>query len=106
MLKGVTHCVQRGLTFRHFKVMLGVQLMINVTKNKAYPNAAQIASMIGVPEDGFVTELEELVTGRYLHRMHPTFGPLVHTYKLGAMGGTLMRLVLSNGKLKPGGSID
>lgn len=86
--------------------MLGVQLMLNVTKSKAFPNAAQIGSMIGVEPGDFTKELAELVEGRYLHEMHPTFGPLVHTYKLGAMGGTLMRLVLSNGKLKPGGVID
>ncbi len=105
MLKAVTHCVQKDLTFRHLKVMLGVQLMLNVTKSKTYPNASQIAAMIGVAVGDFKKELNDLVEGRYLHEMHPTFGPLIHTYKLGSMGGILMRQTLSGGKLKPGGTL-
>ncbi len=105
MLKGLSHCVQRGLTLRHLKVLLGVQMMLNITHSKLFPNASQIAGMINVLEADFEPELDYLVEERYLHRIHPNFGPLIYTYKLGAMGGTLMRLILSNGQLKPGGVI-
>lgn len=105
MLHALTHFGRKHLTLRHLKVMMGVELMCKVTNGRAHPRATDVAGLIGVPHTEFESELRDLVEYRYLHELMPTFGPLIMTYKLGSMGGTVMRQMLAAGKLKPGGAL-
>lgn len=104
-LKGLKHFSSNGWTFRHLEVVVGVEEFIRITHSRRYPTAAQIGSRIGVHPDEFEFELRQLIEYRYLHEMHPTFGPLIHTYKLGAVGGSIVRHMLPLDKFKPSGAL-
>ena len=95
ILNILTTAGRHDLTLRHLKVLTGVEYMLRVTKrNIKHPSATEIAQLIGIPAEEFETELRELVEQRFLHEVFATFGPLVLRYKLGSLGGTLMRKML------------
>jgi hypothetical protein len=84
----------RGLQRRHVKVLIGVYQFTRITGGKAFPKDTEIAGQIGVAPEEFESELRDLVEMRYLHEIMPTFGPLTMRYKLGSVGGTLMRQIM------------
>lgn len=98
MLSGLMHFGERGLTLRHLKIMVAVGMFCRVTKNKTFPTINRIAGLIHREPLDFAGEITDLVEKRYLHPVVPTFGECVITYKLGAGGGTLMRLMLQKSK--------
>jgi hypothetical protein len=49
-------------------------------------------------EEEFAVELRELVERKYLHETVPTYGALICRYRLGAMGGTVLRSMMSKPK--------
>lgn len=90
LIRGMHHFNQRSLTMRHFKVLMGVKLCTKAMKTE--PRKRDIAAFIQLPEDEFEAELRELVDKRYLHEIVPLTGEF--RYKLGAMGGTILRRVV------------
>jgi RIO-like serine/threonine protein kinase len=87
MIKGLHHFNTRSLTLRHFKVLMAVQLCMKAMKTE--PRMRDIAAFVQLPVEEFEDELRELIDKRYLHEVVPLTGEL--RYKLGAMGGTVLR---------------
>lgn len=92
-INGMHHIDERLMSVRHLKLLMTVYL-INRAFAKVYPTRKQISAMSKVPVDNLDPELAELVDKRYLVEIIPTFGNLTETYKLGSMGGTLMRHIM------------
>lgn len=105
MIGALTHFSQRDFLLRHLKVMIAVEMLIRIAKGKSYPRIETISKATGVPASELEKPLRELVEARYLHEMLPRFGPVVMTYKLGAMGGTVMRQLSHRGKRKANGHV-
>lgn len=102
MLKGVAHFRKtKGLTFQHMQIILGVEMLTRLAHGKQFPRASDIASLLGLREKAITADLTKLVEFKYLHEKHETYGELVMRYKLGAVGGTLMRQFLNGGRLRP-----
>jgi len=95
MVQSLDHFERKGLTARHLKVFFAVELFISISQARTKPDDKGIGMLLGMHVEDFRKELEELVENRYLHRMHPTYGELIYTYKIGSLGGTLMRKVAS-----------
>lgn len=101
MVRGLQHFQAKNLSIRHMKVLLLTELCLRTlhagrgTKEvDQNPTAINIASLGGVKVCDIERELDELVELRYLHETIPTFGAIVKRYKLGSMGGTVMRRML------------
>ncbi|ARK07491.1 hypothetical protein LAV_00116 [Sphingobium phage Lacusarx] len=93
MIKGLQHLNTRHFTMRHMKVLMAAQLCIRIMKG-GYPRAVDIATFARLEVPDFEAELRELVEKKYLHEIVPSFGPLVMRYKIGSMGGTLLRKMM------------
>lgn len=92
-IAGMHHINARHLTIRHLKLIMTVYL-IGRAYNGTKPNRTMIAAVARLDEVELDPELTELVDKRYLVETFPTFGNVTSkntTYKLGSMGGTLMR---------------
>lgn len=87
------HIGERHLNLRHFKLILTVY-MVGRAFNGTKPNRTMIAAVARMQEKDLDPELSELVERRYLVENIPTYGKVVKTYKLGSMGGTLMRHIM------------
>lgn len=100
MLKGLAHFNRKSMSLRHVKVFMAVEMLIRVTKGRAYPNRSMIGQAIGVKNEHFRDVLADLVAARYLHEELPRYGGAgkseedIMTYKLGSMGGTIMRQIM------------
>lgn len=97
MIKGLHHFNERHLSGRHLKVLMAVELCIKVAKIK--PRVADIATFAQLRAEDFADELRELVELRYLHEEYPTFGPLIYRYRIGSMGGTVLRKMMKKDPL-------
>jgi hypothetical protein len=93
IIAGMHHVGERHLNLRHFKLLMTVYL-IGRAYNGTKPNREMIAAIARLQINDLDPELTELVDKRYLVENIPTFGHVTSkntTYKLGSMGGTLMR---------------
>lgn len=97
MIKGLHHFNERNLSGRHLKVLMAVELCIKAAR--VNPRVIDIATFTQLKPEDFEAELRELVELRYLHEEYPTFGPLIYRYKLGSMGGTLLRKMMKKDSL-------
>jgi hypothetical protein len=93
MVQSLAHFEAKGFTAQHLKVFFAVELFISISQSRANPDEVGIATLLGMHVEDFTHELNELVEKRYLHKMHPTYGELIYTYKIGSLGGTLLRKV-------------
>jgi len=93
MIKAMLNFDKKKLTLRHMKVMMGVEATLRASKGKVFPTEQQIGEFISLAPADFSEQLNDLVELRYLHRMHPTFGDLIYTYKHGSLGALLMQQV-------------
>jgi hypothetical protein len=85
------HMSERHLTVRHLKLVIVVYL-IGKAYNGVHPNRTMIGAIARLDERELDPELSELVDKRYISEIVPTYGDASKTtYKLGSMGGTLMR---------------
>lgn len=100
MLRACLYCESKGLEWQQLSILLGVQQFIKLSEGRSYPTTNQIGALIGRSPEDLKKELACLVELRYLHEMHPTYGNLIYTYKLGSMGGTLFRQVFPTEKIK------
>lgn len=91
-VNGMHHISERHLTLRHLKIIMVVYL-IGKAFNGQQPDAKMIAAIGKVAVEDLQPELTELVDKRYLVEQFPRYGDVKLTYKLGSMGGTLMRHV-------------
>jgi hypothetical protein len=94
-IAGMHHIGERHLNVRHLKLIMTVYL-IGKAYNGTKPNREMIAAVARLQPEDLDPELTELVDKRYLVEVIPTFGNVTAkntTYKLGSMGGTLMRHV-------------
>jgi hypothetical protein len=89
-ITGMHHMSERHLTVRHLKLVMTIHL-ISRAYNNVQPNRAMIAAIARLREDELDPELSELVEKRYVSEVIAMYGDLKKTYKLGSMGGTLMR---------------
>jgi hypothetical protein len=87
------HMSERHLTVRHLKLVMTIHL-IGKAYNNVQPNRAMIAAIARLREDELEPELSDLVEKRYISEVIAMYGDLNKTYKLGSMGGTLMRHVV------------
>ena len=95
MIKGLVHFNKRSLTDVHIKVLMAVKLCIKVSKGAiAAPTVKQITMFYRGKED-WSQELKELVELRYLTEVINTYGEIVPTYRIGSMGATALRNMLS-----------
>jgi hypothetical protein len=101
LIKGMHHFNQRALTMRHFKVLMGVKLCTKAMNIE--PRKRDIAAFIQLPEDEFEDELRELIDKRYLHEVVPLTGEF--RYKLGSMGGTVLRRMVPKKVERPQASL-
>jgi hypothetical protein len=95
-ISGMHHISERHLTLRHLKLIMTV-FLIGKAYNGTKPNRTMIAAVARIDERDLDPELTELVDKRYLVETIPTFGHVTSkttTYKLGSMGGTLMRHIM------------
>jgi hypothetical protein len=95
-IAGMHHINERHLTLRHLKLIMTV-FLIGKAYNGTKPNRTMLAAVARVAERELDPELTELVDKRYLVENIPTFGQVTSktmTYKLGSMGGTLMRHIM------------
>lgn len=83
---------ERHLTVRHLKLIMVVYL-IGRAFNNIFPSKNMIAAIARMDVDQLEPELAELVDKRYLTEIVQKYGDMKLTYKLGSMGGTLMRHV-------------
>jgi hypothetical protein len=91
LITGMHHMSERHLSVRHLKLVIVVYL-IGKVYNGTQPNRAMISAIARLDEDELDPELRELVDKRYISEIVPTYGDASKTtYKLGSMGGTLMR---------------
>lgn len=98
IIKGLKHMSVKALTPMHLHVLSSVELYIKVTKQ--HPTREQIATMGRMNTADFEAELTQLVDRRYLAEVVNTYGDLNLTYKLGSMGGTVLRQMLDRKKAK------
>lgn len=99
ILRASLYCESKGLDWEQLSILIGVQQFIKLSQGRAYPNASQIGQLIGIAPADFKSNLTALVELRYLHEMHPTYGELIYTYKLGSLGGTLFRQIFPAQKI-------
>lgn len=92
MIRGMHHFNSRQLTMRHVKVLMATELWIKAVQAKAFPRANDIGTACQLTLPEFQGELRDLVEKRYLHEIVPPFGDI--RYKIGAMGGTVLRTIL------------
>jgi hypothetical protein len=95
-ISGMHHINERHLTLRHLKLVMAV-FLIGKAYNGTKPNRTMLAAVSRVDERELDPELTELVDKRYLVEAFPLFGQVTSkntTYKLGSMGGTLMRHIM------------
>jgi hypothetical protein len=100
LIAGMHHVSERHLTLRHFKLILTVYT-IGKAYNGTKPNREMISAICRLAVKDLDPELTELVDKRYLVECIPTFGAVTSkntTYKLGSMGGTLMRHITGASK--------
>lgn len=81
---------ERHMTVRHLKLLIVVYLIGRVF-NGTCPTRSMIASIARLDVEQLDPELTELVDKRYIVEVMETYGNVRMTYKLGSMGGTLMR---------------
>lgn len=98
-LKGYIHAAnhfeRKSFSLRHLQILMAVEMLVVVMRERGFPRAREIATQIGMKVPEFESELRELVEHRYLHEKIPTYGDLAKTtYKLGPMGGSLMKRML------------
>lgn len=101
-ITGMHHMGERQLNLRHLKLIMTVYL-IGKAYNGTKPNRTMIAAVGRLDEQELDPELTELVDKRYLVETIPVYGHVTNvntTYKLGSMGGTLMRHV-TGGNSRP-----
>lgn len=98
--KAISHFETKGLGFRHLRLFLAVEQFISHYEGRMFPRADHLGEMTGIHPDDFEIVLEELVEKRYLHKMHAIYGNLTYSFKIGAVGGSLLRQMgsSSNGK--------
>lgn len=99
-LKAVEHFKIRNFLLCHLDVLLVVHQYTTLHGEDQYPTGEQIAHLTGMVEPDLNTCLNDLIEKRYLHRLHPIYGELIYTYKLGSVGGTLIRSILPKNKKK------
>lgn len=99
MVLGLHHFNTRDLSLRHFKLMVATELSRRAFK--VHPTKDQIALLSRMRKEDMEPEFGDLLERRYLHQIVPPFGEI--TYKLGSMGGTLIRHMLKQ-KDKDGSS--
>lgn len=87
------HINERHMTVRHLKLLMVVYLIGRVFSG-LFPGKKQIAAMAKIDVDSLEPELGDLVEKRYLVEIVPKYGDLKFTYKLGSMGGTLLRHIV------------
>lgn len=95
MILGLHHLNERHLTLRHLKIILAVYLAFRAY-NKTWPTASMIGVITRLDVCEFDAEVRELVELRYLHEEVPIYGSGSVCYRLGSMGGTLMRHILKD----------
>jgi DNA-binding MarR family transcriptional regulator len=93
MVQSHNHFEANGYSTLHLKVFFAVELFISVSKERTFPDEKGLGELLGLRVGDFSKELEELVEKRYLHKRHSKYGELVYTYKIGSLGGTLMRRI-------------
>lgn len=104
MIAGMHHVGERHLNLRHFKLIITVYTIAKAY-NGTKPNREMIAAIGRMAVKDLEPELSELVEKRYLVENIPTYGTVTAkntTYKLGSMGGTLMRHITGATKTVPG----
>lgn len=95
LIRGLRHFgAKPNLTFRHFKVMAGVDLACRILKRNVM--ISEVEGLIGLKRREFESHLLELVELRYLHEVHATYGDHEPRYKLGSMGGTAVRTMFKH----------
>lgn len=99
MIGGMHHISIRHMSMRHLKLILSVHLA-----NKGYKQPAatrqMIASIAQLRVEELDPELTELCEKKYLHEIVPTFGAIHDSYKMGPLGGTLLRHIFGS-SIKP-----
>lgn len=98
IITGLRHFNGKTSTSRHFSLLIAVALYYKMFNKHATVTDLSEIARLKVGE--FDKELDDMVERRYLHEMVPTFGPLRKTYKLGSVGGTIIRSMResANGK--------
>jgi hypothetical protein len=99
-VNGMKHISDRHLTLRHLKLIMTVYL-IGRAFNGTKPGREMIAAIARLDVEELEPELTELVDKRYLSQIIPTYGAMKLTYKLGSMGGTLMRHIAGTSRQFP-----
>jgi hypothetical protein len=95
MIKGLRHFGARPeFTMRHFKVLAAVELCLKLAKRPA--TIADIESFSSLKREEFEQHVRDLVAHRYLHEVVKTFGDGTPAYKMGSMGGTMMRTMFKH----------
>lgn len=90
LIKGLSHFGKKEqFTMRHFKVLAAVEICLKLAKRPA--RIADIEAFTKLRRSEFESHVRDLVAQRYLHEVIPTFGDPAPSYKLGTMGGTVIR---------------
>lgn len=95
MIKGLEHFSSRHLTMRHLKILMAVELCLKLTSGKLHASSDQIATFTKLQPCDFEAELDLLVEKRYLHMEVELTGPGDPCYKIGSMGGTVLRNMMN-----------
>ena len=99
-LKAVEHFKIRNFLLCHLDALLVVHQYTSLYGEGQHPTGEQIANLTGMAASDLEACLNDLVEKRYLHRLHPIYGDLIYTYKLGSVGGTLIKSMLPKNKKK------
>lgn len=91
---GLHHFDSRDLSMRHFRLIVAVELCKRVFKVNG--TKAQIALLARIKESELEPEFSQLLEKKYLHEIVPTYGSGPFTYKLGSVGGTLVKHLLKD----------
>jgi hypothetical protein len=97
-VNGMHHISERHLSVRHLKLIMTVYL-IGKAFNGMHPAKEMIAAISRLGVEQLEPELTELVDKRYLAFDIPKYGDIKKSYKLGSMGGTLMRHVTGGNRV-------
>lgn len=92
-IQGLHHINERHMTARDLKLIM-VVYMCGKAFNGLHPDKNQIAAIAHIKPEQLEPELTGLVEKRYLHEIVPIYGEMKLTYKLGSMGGTLMKHIV------------